>query len=433
MIRPILFLIGILCSGVMYAQSPFVKVRDSHFILEKKLYNYIGTNYWYGGLVANNAEGKNRIKKELDFLKNKGVVNLRILGGAEGTGQINGNQRVGPALQVSAGIFNEDNLRGLDFLLAEMAKRKMKAVIFLSNNWEWSGGFLQYLNWNKRIEDSVLARRLSWDEMKDYISVFYTCDNCLKQYWKQVSLIVNRKNSVTGKLYKDEPAIMTWEIANEPRPMRPHAIDAYKLFIRETARLIKSFDKNHLVTTGSEGDIGSETMQVFTQVHADDNIDYTTIHIWPKNWSWFSDTSITAGFDSVISKTNAFINRHITVAAQLKKPLVVEEFGLPRDAHSFSTASSTSARDRYYQFIFDQLLQSVQAKGVIAGANFWAFGGKGRAAAGRVHWKQGDDLLGDPPMEEQGLNSVFDTDKTTWAVIKKYSSLIKLASNKIKK
>ena len=32
--------------------------------------------------------------------------------------------------------------------------------------------------------------------------------------------------------------------------------------------------------------------------------------------------------------------------------------------------------------------------------------------------------MGDPPMEEQGLNTVFDSDQTTWAIINKYSKLL---------
>jgi mannan endo-1,4-beta-mannosidase len=54
---------------------------------------------------------------------------------------------------------------------------------------------------------------------------------------------------------------------------------------------------------------------------------------------------------------------------------------------------------------------------VIAGLNFWAFAGKGRPKEGQVFWKPGDDYLGDPPMEEQGLNSVFDSDSSTWKLV----------------
>lgn len=100
---------------------------------------------------------------------------------------------------------------------------------------------------------------------------------------------------------------MAWEIANEPRPMRPSSIEAYKKFIHETAALIRSLDPNHLVTTGAEGDMGTENMDVFRSTHEDKNIDYLTIHIWPKNWGWFSDTAIGKSFDKVLENTGAYI------------------------------------------------------------------------------------------------------------------------------
>jgi hypothetical protein len=33
--------------------------------------------------------------------------------------------------------------------------------------------------------------------------------------------------------------------------------------------------------------------------------------------------------------------------------------------------------------------------------------------------------MGDPPMEEQGLNSVFDGDRSTWEVIKSFGESLK--------
>src|SRR5215831_19257508 len=149
------------------AQNPFVQCRNGKFFTGNKPYYFIGANYWYGGLLANDARGRQRVIKELDFLVARGVTNLRILAGAEGTGNENGVKRVSPALQPSKGVFNTKLLEGLDFLLSEMGKRNMKAVIFLSNNWEWSGGFLQYLNWNGKLADSTLRRKLSWDEMRN--------------------------------------------------------------------------------------------------------------------------------------------------------------------------------------------------------------------------------------------------------------------------
>ena len=180
-------------------------------------------------------------------------------------------------------------------------------------------------------------------------------------------------------------------------------------------------DKNHLLTTGSEGDIASSNdMSTYQQIHADKNIDYLTIHIWPKNWGWFKDTSIVAGYDNTTANATDYINRHLQIAKTLNKPLVIEEFGLPRDMQSFSISSTTNYRDKFYDFIFGAMMSHPE----IAGANFWAFGGIARPITGQVFWKDGDEFMGDPGGEEQGLNSVFDSDNSTWAIIRKYTSML---------
>lgn len=423
------FFASLLLTVQLNAQSRFVSVKNSQFILQGKPYYYIGANCWYGGMLTIEKSGKDRMVKELDFLKKNGVTNLRILAGAEGEGQINGSLRVEPPLQTAPGVFKVERLEGLDFLLSEMDKRNMKAVIFLSNNWEWSGGFLQYLNWNGLIEESVLRKKMEWEDMRDIISRFYGCDNCITQYHNQVKLIVGRVNTITKKPYTQDAAIMAWEIANEPRPMRPSAIQGYKDFLKSTAALIKTIDPKHLVTIGSEGDIGSESPEVFLAVHEDPNVDYVTMHIWPKNWQWFKDTSIGKDFSNVIANTKAYIDKHVAYMQKMKKPLVIEEFGMPRDRHSFLLSAPTTYRDKYYGFIFENLLASYKTNGVIGGANFWAFSGSGRPSYKQHLWKTGEDMLGDPPFEEQGLNSVFDADKTTWNLINGFARKLKAAVN----
>ena len=62
----------------------------------------------------------------------------------------------------------------------------------------------------------------------------------------------------------------------------------------------------------------------------------------------------------------------------------------------------------------------------LGGQAFWSFGGFGKPVKNKDHfWKEGDDLTGDPPMEEQGLNSVFATDTSTWQLINKYTLLLR--------
>src|SRR5688572_18418698 len=243
----------------VFADSPFVAREGHRLVLNGKPYYFVGTNYWYGsllGLEADEKRGVGRLRRELDFLKANGVTNLRLLGGAEGSGMINGVIRVGPPLQPEQGKFNVDVLNGLDVVLSEMGKRDMKAVIFISNNWEWSGGFQQYLIWNQLVPDDQKTRKLTWDELRDTVAKFYACGPCKDAYNKQVDLVLGRTNKYNKKKYTEDTTIMAWELANEPRPMRPFANEAYRQWISDVAARIKARDRNHLVTIGHEGFMG---------------------------------------------------------------------------------------------------------------------------------------------------------------------------------
>lgn len=200
--------------------------------------------------------------------------------------------------------------------------------------------------------------------------------------------------------------------------MRPFANDDYRGWIVETASTIKLNDNNHLVTIGHEGWIGTQDIELFEQIHTDKNIDYMTIHIWPKNWGWFAAGKMEEDFPKIEAQTAAYIAQHAVVATKLNKPLVIEEFGLPRDGNSFDAGSATTLRDKYFGMVLSHV-GSPRRPAVIAGANFWVFGGTARPVKGQMFWKTGDEYTGDPPMEEQGLNSVFDADKSTWDVIRK--------------
>ena len=402
-------------------QSGFVKSVNGQFMLNGRPHYFMGANYWYGSILPLKEEGKKRLQQELDFLQENNVNNLRIMVAAEGEGLVNGKIRVEPAYQKTKGNFDDKLLIGLDYLLVEMGKRNMKAVLFLSNNWEWSGGFLQYLNWADILPDSIMRRKLTWDENRDWVSKFYSSTDCMEAYSKQVESIVARTNSITGKAYKDDPAIFSWQLANEPRPMRPSAIPAYLEWTKKSAELIKRLDPNHMVSTGCEGRMGVENLEVFEGIHKISSIDYATIHIWPKNWGWFSDTTIFPSIGKIVSSSNAYIDEHTVICKKLRKPLVIEEFGLPRDGHVYQPTASVNLRNQYFASIFSQCAESAKSGGIIGGYNFWAFSGFGKASGKTEFFTRGDDLLGDPPQEEQGLNSVFSSDETTWQLIRKYN------------
>lgn len=419
----LLFLFSTFILSNFSAQN-FIKVNNNHFIKNGKPYYFIGTNYWYGGMLASKNGNRERLKKELDELKSLGITNLRVMATAEGGDQ---DYTVIPATQPTQGKYNQDLLEGLDFFLNELKKRDMDAILYLTNNWEWSGGMAKYLEWNGygKVPNPNLKPN-TWPQFMSYTAQFHQCEPCKNSFLEHIKFMLNRKNSVNGIPYKQDKTIMAWEVANEPRIWNIENEKAFTNWLNEVASTIKSIDKNHLLTTGSEGKAGSnDDIAAFERTHNNANIDYLTMHIWPKNWGWYNINDEKNSTEVAIKKTNDYIDEHIKVAQNLKKPLVLEEFGFPREKESLDKKASVENRNHYYEFVFEKMKTSIKAGLPFSALNFWGYGGLGKNNPENGKWNLGDDYTTDPPQEPQGLNSVFSTDKTTLDLIKKYNNQLK--------
>jgi mannan endo-1,4-beta-mannosidase len=205
---------------------------------------------------------------------------------------------------------------------------------------------------------------------------------------------------------------------------------AFTNWIGHTAALIKSIDPNHLVSTGSEGLKGCvEQLGCVLAAHAPAEVDYLTAHIWPQNWSWLDPHDIAGTNDRALANTRDYIARHTDFARSLGKPLVIEEFGYPRDDALYEPGGPTSFRDRFYEVIQSAVLDSVRSAGPLAGSNFWAWAGEGRAAHPDHQFRPGDGAwLGDPPHEPQGWYSVFDNDQSTKELISSHAAAVRAAA-----
>lgn len=385
----------------------FVTVSDGQFMLLGRPYYFVGANFWQAMNLGVHGPRGNRdlLLQELDHLQRIGVTNLRVMAASEGPNTE--PYRMVPALMVSPGVYDEAVFDGLDFFLAEIGKRGMKAVMVLNNYWQWSGGMGQYVSWS---EGTPIPYPGDWDEFMQYVARFYDCPECQEWYRQHIEVLISRQNPYTGLMYRDDPAIFAWELANEPRRY-PYS------WIYETAAYIKSLDPNHLVTIGSEGTPPGE-MQDFQRTHDGPHIDYTTIHIWPQNWGWY-DPENPASYEQAEQNALDYLRRHVFDAAVLKKPLVLEEFGLARDfaplEDIYDPQSSTVYRDRFYKALFDEVSAMIHQGGPLVGSNFWAWGGASRP---------GDDWLGDPPHEPPGWYSVYDKDESTIDIISSHAAEI---------
>ncbi len=413
-------LAAILTIGTMsLAQGNFVTTKDGHFERNGKPYYFVGTNFWYGAILGSEGQGgdRQRLIRELDNLKAAGMDNLRILVGSDGERGV--KTKVEPTLQIAPGVYNDTILAGLDYLLMEMGKRGMVAVLYLNNSWEWSGGYSFYLQ-HAGAGIAPRPNEAGYPAYMDFVARYAANQKAHELFYDYVRFIVGRTNRYTGKKYTDDPAIMSWQIGNEPRAFSQEAKEPFAKWLAEASSLIRSLDANHLISIGSEGSWGCENdMSLYEKICADKNIDYMNIHLWPYNWSWARARHLRTDLQRACANTKDYIDSHLAISAKLHKPLVMEEFGFPRDGFSFSKEAPTTVRDDYYDYVFSLINDARKSGGFFAGCNFWGWGGE--ATPEHDDWQVGDPYTGDPAQEAQGLNSVFSSDLSTLKVISKWN------------
>ncbi len=397
----------------------FVEASATGFMIDGTPYRFVGANFWYGMNLASTGPGgdRERLDRELALLKDLGVTNLRVMAGSEGPDSE--PWRVVPALQNAPGVYDPYLLDGLDYLMSAAARHEMRLVLCLTNFWPWTGGMAQYVAWDSGEPIPYpVGPEADWDAYQEYAARFYSSAGAREFFRQHVTALVTRVNPLTGIAYRDDPVIMAWEMANEPRGMANAA--AFNSWIDETAAHIKSLDTNHLVTTGCEGDtpLPEGNGLDFMANHDGPDIDYATVHIWPQNWGWYDPQRPEETFPDARLQVQVYLEQHVEPAARMGKPLVLEEFGLARDGGAFDHGAPTSRRDILFAAMFEAVEASAAAGGPLAGSNFWAWAGEGVPPRPGEHWRTGDPWTGDPPHERQGWYGVYRTDRITLSLIR---------------
>lgn len=422
--RYLLSALILLCAaGRLAGQSrEFVRVQDGRFQIGAQPYRFVGANFWYAVHLGSSGQSgdRARLRRELDRLQAMGITNLRIMAGSEGPDTE--PDRVKPALQPSAGRYDKNLLRGLDFVLAEMGKRDMRAVICLNNFFHWSGGMAQYVSWAGGGAIPYPDRGASWDEFQSFSAKFYRSAEAQEIFRKFIEKIVDRRNRINGRRYRNDPVIMAWQLANEPREFGWP--EEYVTWVDSTTRFIRRLAPRQLVSIGNEGQLFANVGNTYTRTAALPAVDYLTIHLWPQNWSWFDPLRAEQTWDTTLARAGRFFEQHWTFAEQVNKPIVLEEFGFPRDEGGFGPADSVRWRDRYFEFIFTQAADGMDAGRPLAGLNVWCWSGEGRPVEAGAMWQRGQPFTGDPPHEKQGWYSVYDTDTGTVELLRRFAARI---------
>ena len=158
--------------------------------------------------------------------------------------------------------YHEELFKDVDRGLAIAAEQGVRVIIPLVDNWEWFGGHAEWA-------------RLSG------VSDFWNDPKAKADFKAFITWLMNRKNTVTGVVYKDDPTIMAWELGNEIDKASPD-------WIMEMAAHIKGIDSNHLLIDGGHKEVPAVAL-------ADKNIDIVTTHYTDKQFTDFAEKAAWAG------------------------------------------------------------------------------------------------------------------------------------------
>jgi len=345
-----------LAGGGIEVLEGFVSASGDQFVLDGQPYRYGGTNNYYLHYRSNlmvddvfdDAAAMNLgVIRAWTFLECGGDRPNSAGGCSQGENQWMqrwSDAANGPVYNTGAG-----GLEQLDYMLAKANETGIRLILPLTNNWPDFGGMDQYVTWHGL----------------QFHDQFYT-DPAIRQNYKDwVATLVNRVNTITGVRYSDDPAIFSWELANEPRcinaslPTSGTCTQQTLLdWADEMSTYITSVDPNHMVSIGDEGflDWGRGEDWPYNGTDGVDhealtslpNVDFGTFHLYPDHWSRDPQWGTT------------WIDDHMTAAADYGKPVILEEFGY----------QNQGARDSTYQAWADAV-----RTGGGDGWNFWILTG----------------------------------------------------------
>lgn len=292
---------------------------------------------------------------------------------------------------------NEDNMLGLDIVLDEARRARLKVILSLLDNWKFKGGVDEIVEMSATAPPRAHKRPFDGDgdfddtglpdDVKKYEvtrhALFFSDAGSRDIYKRWATTVLTRRNAFNGRVYADDPTIMAVNLLNEPRCETwavPECAETFGAWVADAAAHVKSVAPDVLVTIGSEGfyagddkervarnpqEWGSMIGQNFMSDGAIPNVDFLTVHYWPDNWFLASETEF----------MHAWIDGHAADAAALGKPIILQEFGktLPKPKNAAAwTRAVRETRDLAFKAVYAHVADHVaRAESALAGALFW--------------------------------------------------------------
>lgn len=308
--------------------NSFVEVGENgNFVINGEVFRFVGTNAYY--LPNYQKLDPDAVDRAFDAFQSAGITVVRMWAFYDGFdcgySREDRNENV---IQITPGAYSESALQDLDWVIAKGKAHGIRFILTLLNYWDELGGICQYNVWDGASNPST------------NMSYFINSSNTQTWFKNYITMLLNRVNTVTGFAYKNDPAIFSWQIINEARNsgQDPTII---RDWYQNIAKFIKSIDSNHLLSTGEEGfDEGTPSQYSVSQysntyvLRAEEGtsylinvaipeIDYGNAHWYPTDWGF--------GYDvrdpGMIKAQNAWLDDHEKIAAEVKKPFILDEYG----------------------------------------------------------------------------------------------------------
>ncbi len=331
--------------------DPFVRTQGTRFILDGRPFRFVGANV----AVMYRDEDRAQMPETLARAAKAGIRVVRVWASGEG-----GTKDVGPLADFAdwprthpfrwtPDQWNEEALVHLDKVIAEAGRNKLLVQLCLTNWWRDTGGVTQYLRW-AGINDAA-DDKFPFGINPERAMLFYTNADTRRLYREHVEKVVTRRNTITGRLYRDDPTIFGWELINEGQAVTSRWSER-RAWVAEMSNHLRSLDPNHLITSGVWGYRGAAERREWLADHQLPNIDYCDVHHYPNP---DRDVAVDSPAD-----LHDFVDNRMAAAHSLRKPLVFGEFGMgPEGFNGFSQAE-------WYRAFFESNIRAGSA-----GAMFW--------------------------------------------------------------
>jgi hypothetical protein len=319
----------------------FVGVDGPHLVLAGRPFRFVGANL----AIMHDEPWRSRARDTLAAAAADGLTVGRVWALGEGPADADDWERrehlfrAGPDGWVEAGFVH------LDRVLADARQLGLRLIIVLANNWSDYGGVPMYLQWAGIDPESYGAR-----------ARFYSDPQIRRWYRAHVARLMDRRNTVTGVLYRDDPTILAWELINESTVLTPGGAAARRDWIVEMSRFIHSRDPHHLVAPGLAGYDTRRDRDEWLRIMRLPEVDYCDLHLYPQEnvYRLGGRRQIESALDDAAQLARFVVG----------KPLVVGEF-------SFRAILSTwEGHERSWWF--DTVLERTIADGA-AGALAWVY------------------------------------------------------------